>query len=93
MNKIQVLALYLSGINLIAFAVYGLDKHYASKGMWRVRERTLVLMALAGGSIGSLVAMKVFRHKTMKPKFKYGVPFILIAETAALIYLKMKGII
>lgn len=65
-------------INLFTFAAYGIDKCKAKKGSWRIPEKTLILLALFGGSIGAFVGMKVFHHKTLHPKFKFGIPAILI---------------
>lgn len=70
--------LYLTAINLAAFAAMGLDKHRAQKHRWRIRERTLFLLALLGGSIGSLAGMLCFRHKTRHPRFVWGMPAILL---------------
>ena len=71
---------YLILINIITWIIYGLDKWKARRGKWRVPERVLLLLALAGGSIGALAAMTMFRHKTQKAKFSVGVPLILILE-------------
>ena len=58
------LAVWLIAINLVTFAVYGIDKRRARRGAWRVPEKTLFLLPLLGGSIGALLGMRVFRHKT-----------------------------
>jgi len=73
-------------INILTFLVYGIDKIKAKKGSWRIPEATLLLMAVIGGSIGALLGMKVWHHKTKHKKFKYGLPLILLAQIA-LIYL------
>ena len=90
---------YLIVINVVTFLVYGIDKwrstsgrllptgrKKAKKGSWRISEATLLILAVIGGSIGALLGMKVWRHKTMHKKFKYGLPLILLAQIA-LIYL------
>lgn len=77
MKKIYI---YLLAINLLAFLCYFADKKLAQKNTHRIRERTLILLSLAGGSIGSLVAMNLFRHKTKKGLFKYGLPIILLGQ-------------
>ena len=82
-----VAVVFLFIINLSTFAVYGWDKLCAKRGMWRVPERILLLLALLGGSVGALAAMAIFRHKTRHLKFRYGVPLILILQIAGLIYL------
>ncbi|OUP83466.1 hypothetical protein B5F07_10895 [Lachnoclostridium sp. An169] len=71
---------YLILINIITWIIYGLDKWKARRGKWRVPEKTLLLLALAGGSIGALAAMVMFHHKTHKARFYIGVPLILILE-------------
>lgn len=68
---------YLAAMNLAAFAAMGLDKRRARTGRWRVRERTLFLLALLGGSAGALTGMWCFRHKTRHPRFVWGMPAIL----------------
>ena len=73
---------YLIVINLVAFAVYGLDKKRAIAEEWRIPEATLLSLAAAGGSVGALFGMQTFHHKTRKPKFKYGVPLLLATHLA-----------
>ena len=74
------LAVWLIAINLVTFAVYGADKRRARRGAWRVPEKTLFLLPLLGGSVGALLGMRVFRHKTKHWYFKYGMPAILVAQ-------------
>ena len=64
------LLLWLVAINMGTFLVYGYDKFLATRGVWRISERVLLLLALIGGSLGALVAMQVFRHKTIKSSFR-----------------------
>ena len=78
------LFLYLAFVNLIAFALFGIDKKRAEHGEWRIRESTLILSALIGGSYGAWFGMKVFHHKTRKTLFAVGIPFIAVIETAVL---------
>ena len=75
-----MLLYYIVGVNILAFLVYGIDKWRAKKGKWRISEATLLLLAIIGGSIGAWLGMKVWHHKTMHKKFKYGVPAILIIQ-------------
>jgi len=63
--------LWLIAINLVTFFVYGTDKFLAIKGGWRISESALLVLALIGGSLGALVAMQVFRHKTIKSSFRW----------------------
>lgn len=72
--------LYLLLINALAFALMLADKHKARKKRWRIPERTLMLSALFGGSIGALAGMYLLRHKTRHIKFTAGIPAILIAQ-------------
>lgn len=81
-NIILYLSIYLVSINVITYVVYGIDKWKAKKAKWRIRESTLLWMAAVGGSIGALFAMKILRHKTLHPQFKYGVPLMLVAQIA-----------
>ena len=82
----NALLYYLIVINILTFAVYGIDKWKTKQGSWRISEATLLMLAVIGGTIGALLGMQVWRHKTMHKKFKYGLPLILLAQIA-LIYL------
>ena len=90
MKLIEIILIYLLFINLVAFYLYGNDKRRAKKGRWRIPENTLLLIALIGGSIGALLGMKVFRHKTKHWKFKILVPLFLILQVALAVYLYLK---
>lgn len=81
------LAYYLLGINAVTFIVYGIDKYKAKKAKLRIPEATLLLLAVLGGSIGAWMGMKVWHHKTMHKKFKYGIPAILLIQIALMTYL------
>ena len=71
---------YLLAINILAFCVMGFDKQKARKGVWRISESTLFTLAILGGSIGDLLGMWIFRHKTKHLKFVIRMPFILIIQ-------------
>lgn len=73
------------GLNGLTFLLYGYDKHCAKKGAWRVPEWQLLLAAACFGSIGALLAMKVFRHKTKHAKFTIGVPVLLGVQIIAVV--------
>ena len=75
-----MLLYYIVGVNILTFFVYGIDKWRAKKGKWRISEATLLLLAVIGGSIGAWLGIKVWHHKTMHKKFKYGIPAILIIQ-------------
>ena len=85
----NALLFYLIVINIVTFLVYGIDKWKAKQGSWRISEVSLLILAVIGGCIGALLGMKIWHHKTMHKKFKYGLPMILLAQIA-LIYLILK---
>ena len=83
----NALLYYLIVINVVTFLVYGIDKWKAKQGSWRISEATLLIFAVIGGSIGALLGMKIWHHKTMHKKFKYGLPLILIIQIILIGYL------
>ena len=85
-----VLLVWLAVINLLTFIVYGADKRRARKGKWRVPEKTLFLLPLLGGSIGALLGMRVFHHKTKHWYFVWGIPAILLAQIALAVWIYTK---
>ena len=78
---------YLLAVNIATFLLYGIDKYKAKKSKWRISEATLLTMAARGGSIGAWAGMRLWHHKTMHKKFKYGIPFIFILHVALVVYL------
>lgn len=76
----RILMWYLIIINVVTWLTYGLDKWKAKAGKWRIPERTLLLLALTGGSVGALAGMMLFRHKTKKAKFFIGVPVMFVVH-------------
>ena len=80
----------LLAINVLTFLIYGLDKYKAKRAKWRISERTLLSMALMGRSIGAWLGMKVWHHKTMHKKFKYGIPAILSLQIVLTLFLHMQ---
>jgi len=84
MATIQYIICYIAVVNTIAFFIYGIDKWKARHSKWRISEATLLGMAVIGGSVGAWIGMKVWHHKTLHKKFKYGVPLIFIAQMALL---------
>ena len=85
-----VLLVWLAVINLVTFAVYGIDKAKAKRGAWRMPEKTLFLLPLLGGSLGALLGMRVFRHKTKHWYFVWGIPLILLAQITLAVWLYVK---
>ena len=88
---IALLLFCIIGVNVITFVVCGIDKLKAKKGKWRVPETTLLLLAIIGGSVGAWCCVKVWHHKTMHAKFKYGIPLIMAMQAGLLVYLMTKA--
>ena len=88
----KIIAVYLIIINVVTFFVYGIDKRKARLNRWRIPESTLLLLAALGGSVGALLGMKVFRHKTKHKKFTIGVPLILVIQVAIAFYFLTKAL-
>ena len=86
----QCLLWYLAAVNVVTFTVYGIDKRKARRGAWRIPEKTLFLLPLLGGSVGALLGMKVFRHKTKHWYFVWGIPAILLAQLALTLWLWLR---
>jgi len=80
MNVITLLTAYFVTVNIIGFALMGIDKYKAKKRAFRIPEATLFIVALIGGSIGSFLGMYAFRHKTRHRSFVYGMPAILVLQ-------------
>ncbi len=80
MNAVSLIIIYLLAVNLVSFIVMGIDKKKAQKRAWRIPESTLFVLAIIGGSIGSVIGMQLFRHKTRHWYFVYGMPAILILQ-------------
>ena len=87
---IRYLLWYLAAVNLVTFTVYGVDKAKARRGAWRVPEKTLFLLPLLGGSLGALLGMLTFRHKTKHWYFVWGIPLILLAQMALAVWLLVR---
>ena len=87
MNVVTLLIAYVIIINLIGFFLMGIDKRKAIKRAFRIPEATLFLIAILGGSIGSILGMYTFRHKTRHWYFVYGMPLILILQIALIIFI------
>lgn len=86
-------AVYLAVVNVVTFAGFCIDKRRAVRGAYRIPERTLLVLSLAGGALGGLAAMRLVRHKTRKWYFAWGLPLFLLVQVAGLIGLKMTGAI
>ena len=82
----KIILLYLFLINAAAFLLMLVDKIKARKNRWRIRESTLILSAVLGGSLGALAGMYLFRHKTLHPKFTIGIPVILALQITSTLF-------
>ena len=89
MNILHIALIYLVIINVVTFFMYGIDKWKAKHTKWRIPEATLLGMAVIGGSIGAWLGMKVWHHKTLHKKFKFGVPAIIIIQLLIIGYLTL----
>ncbi|MCU6733612.1 DUF1294 domain-containing protein [Diplocloster agilis] len=81
---------YLLLINLVGFALMGIDKSKAIRHKWRIPEKMLFLSAILGGSVGARIGMSVFRHKTKHKSFTIGIPVIFLVELATGVFLILK---
>ena len=87
LKLLHIVLIYLAVINVVTFFMLGIDKWKAKKSKWRVRETALLGLAVLGGSIGAWLGMKVWHHKTLHKKFKYGIPVIIIIQLVLSVYL------
>ena len=88
----QLIIIYLITINVVTFFLYGIDKWKAKRSKWRIPEATLLGLAVIGGSIGAWLGMKVWHHKTMHKKFKFGLPVIIIIQLLIIGYFVAQNI-
>ena len=96
LHLLYIALFYLAVMNVVTFFLYGIDKLKAKRSKWRISEATLIWLSVFGGSVGALVGMKAWHHKTQHKKFKYGIPLILLAQIALVIgwvygYFKIKS--
>ena len=87
LKLLHIVLIYLAVINVVTFFMFGIDKWKAKKSKWRVRETALLGLAVLGGSIGAWLGMKVWHHKTLHKKFRYGIPVIIIIQLVLSVYL------
>ena len=83
----MVVAVYLVVLNLIGFIMMGADKKKAIRHKWRIPEKTLFLIAILGGSLGGIIGMRTYRHKTKHMYFVVGFPFIFIVQVGVIMYI------
>lgn len=87
MHSIFFIAGYFIALNIIGFASMGIDKRKAQRSAYRIPEATLFTVALMGGSLGSVIGMYTFRHKTKHWYFKFGMPIILLLQVVLVVLL------
>lgn len=87
MVVISIIAGYFAVMNLIGFAMMGIDKRKAVKKLWRIPEYTFFVVAIIGGSIGTIIGMRLFHHKTRHRYFTYGLPMILLLQVALIVFI------
>jgi uncharacterized membrane protein YsdA (DUF1294 family) len=83
---LETIVTYTFLINILSFTYMFIDKQKAIKAQWRISEKTFFMMAVAGGSIGVYLGMKVFRHKTKHRTFTIGIPAIFLLQVVLLSY-------
>lgn len=76
----KILLFYIIVINFVGFLIMYIDKSKAINNKWRIKEKTLMYIAIIGGSLGSLLGMHTFRHKTKHTKFTFGIPVIIASQ-------------
>ena len=81
---------YLAIINVATFLTFGIDKLKAKRSKWRIPEATLIGLAVIGGSIGAWLGMRAWHHKTMHKKFQFGIPLIILAQIALVVWIKSR---
>lgn len=86
-----IILIYALAINLIAFAMYAIDKRRAVLGKWRVSEKSLLAVAVAGGSFGAYAGMKIMHHKTSKPAFAIGVPAVMLIQVLLMLWTYLRN--
>ena len=87
---LKIIGIYLLIINVVTFALYGIDKWKAIHNKWRIREAVLLVTAFIGGSLGAFIGMQMFRHKTRKWYFKYTVPAMLVMHVVVMVLFLVK---
>ncbi len=87
---LKIIGIYLLIINVVTFALYGIDKWKAIHNKWRIREAALLVTAFIGGSLGAFMGMQMFRHKTRKWYFKYTVPAMLVMHVVVMVLFLVK---
>ena len=88
----QAILIFYACMSLLAFVLYGVDKNRARNNAWRIKESVLLWVSFLGGSVGALLGMKAFRHKTKHKYFWFVGFFGLVWQAALAIYLRGNGL-
>ena len=88
---LQRLVLWLVFVNVLSLLLFGLDKYRARHKQWRIPESALFLVALVGGSLGAVIGMDLFRHKTRHRRFHRGLPILFFLHLILFLYIFNKG--
>ena len=83
---LHVVLAYFITVNVLSLVLFGIDKWKAKHDKWRISEATLLSVTIIGGSIGAWVGMKVWHHKTIHKKFKYGIPLVMVLQFSLLLF-------
>lgn len=83
---LHVVLAYFITVNVLGLVLFGIDKWKAKHDKWRISEATLLSVTAIGGSIGAWIGMKVWHHKTMHKKFKYGIPLVMVLQFSLLLF-------
>ena len=83
---LHIVLAYFITVNVLGLVLFGIDKWKAKHDKWRISEATLLSLTVIGGSIGTWVGMKVWHHKTMHKKFKYGIPLVMVLQFVLLLF-------
>lgn len=83
----EAVIIYITAVNIAAFAVMGADKYKAQRNKWRISEASIFALGLIGGGAGLYFAMKLFRHKTRHLEFRLGIPVLVIINIIMLWYI------
>lgn len=87
LTTLKIIFFYLMIVNTVCYFMFFWDKRLAKRGRRRISEKSLFMSAILGGALGGLLAMYMFRHKTLHRKFKLGMPLILVIQMSVLVYL------
>lgn len=89
----NIIVIYMTIINIVSFFAFGIDKSKAKRGSFRISEKTLLSLCVVGGSIGGIIGMQIFHHKTKHIIFKLGVPTIIVLQYGLVLLYIYRGLL